>query len=236
MSKAVSRSLLCFLIALGACSAPGRPESTTSHVTLDTQLDWSVMALGPNDVVVVTVTGHPEFSSPVSGWRVDTGGFLNIPMIGPVQVADSDVQTAQAAIQAGFRRYLREPSVALSVLEWQSREYYVLGQVAQPGAYKLTRPMTLYEAFSQARGFANGADREHLYLLRPHGSELEVFEFNGQTPDTGGLVAIRPRDIIFARQTGWSTFQEQLLPIINAFGVTTINFSGTSAHNSLLGD
>jgi protein involved in polysaccharide export with SLBB domain len=236
MPNASSRALLLFAFLVGACSAPGRPESTTSHVTLETQLDWSEMTLGPNDIVSLTVAGRPEYSSPINGWRVDTSGFLNIPIVGPVQVADCSVQGAQTAIEEAFRRYLREPSVALSVLEWQSREYYVLGQVRQPGPYKLTRPMTLFEAFSQSRGFANGADREHVYLLRPHGSELEVFEFNGQTPDPSGLVVIQPRDIIFVRQTGWSTFQEQLLPIINAFGVTTINFSGTNAHNQLLGD
>lgn len=232
MLKAVP--LVASLLFLGACSLPGRPESSIAINTLDTELDWNVMKLGPNDVIVVTVAGRPEYSSPESGWRIDSTGHLNVPLIGAVKLADYNLQEAQEIVQAEFRKYIREPSTSLSVLEWKSQEFYAFGQVAQPGTYTMTRPLTLFEAFTQARGFARGADREHVYLLRPHGKELEVYEFNGATPDSGGLVAIRPRDIIFVRQTGWSTFQEQLLPIINAFGVNTINFTNSSVHESLL--
>ena len=194
------------------------------------------MTLGPNDIVTVSVASHPEYSSPESGWRVDNQGFLNIPLVGPVYVADSDLQTAQAAVLAGFAKHLREPALSVSVLEWKAREFYVLGQVQRPGPYTMTRPLTLFAALSQARGFANGADREHVYLLRPHDGEFEVTEFNGATPDAAGLVALKPNDIVFVRQTGWSTLQEQLLPVISSFGVTSINLTGSSAHQSLVGN
>lgn len=194
------------------------------------------MALGPNDILTVTVASYPEYSSPQEGFRIDTGGFINLPMVGPVHIADTDVQTAQAKITAQFAHHLREPSVVLSVLEWKAREFHVLGQVQQPGTYIMTRPMTLFAALTEGRGFANGADREHVYLLRPHDGAFEVYEFNGATPDEDGLVTIKPNDILFVRQTGWSTLQEQLLPVVNAFGITSINLIGSSSDGSLFGN
>lgn len=236
MPKAAIRVALVLALCTSACSLPGRPESTSTLTTTDTALDWSVMTLGPNDVLTVTVASYPEYSSPELGWRIDSGGFINLPIVGAVHVADSDVQTAQANITTRYARHLREPSVALSVLQWNAREFYVLGQVQRPGSYTMTRPLSLFAALSEGSGFASGADREHVYLLRPHGAEFEVHEFNGATPDSAGLVTIKPGDILFVRQTGWSTMQEQLLPVVNAFGVTSINLTGSSAHDSIVGN
>lgn len=236
MPHAAIRAALVLAMCTSACSLPGRPESMSTLRTTDTTLAWSVMTLGPNDILTVTVASYPEYSSPEEGFRIDTGGFINLPLVGAVHVADCDVQTAQAAITAKYARHLREPSVVLSVLRWQAREFYVLGQVQLPGTYTMTRPTTLFAALSQGRGFANGADREHVYLLRPHDGAFEVYEFNGATPDEAGLVTIKPDDILFVRQTGWSTLQEQLLPVVNAFGITSINLIGAANNGSLFGN
>lgn len=236
MPQAAIRVALALALCTSACSLPGRPENSSTFETTGTTLDWSVMTLGPNDILTVTVSGYPEYSSPKLGWRIDSGGFINLPLVGAVYVADSDVQAAQANITTRYAQHLREPSVALSILKWGAREFYILGQVQRPGPYTMTRPLTMYGALSQARGFSSGADREHVYVLRPHDDAFEVFEFNGSTPDPSGLVTIRPNDIIFVRQTGWSTMQEQLLPVISAFGLTSINLVGSPARDSLVGN
>lgn len=227
-------ALLCCLIA--SCTTPGRPASSTSIRSTDTTLDWNSITLGPNDVLTVTVAAHPELSSPQLGWRVDPGGHLNLPMAGAVHVGDLTVQEAQEKVELAYSRYFREPSVSLSVMEWGSRQYFIMGQMQRTGSFVMDRPLTVFEGLSAGYGFAHGADRRHVFLLRPHGDELEVYEFNGETPDAAMLVALRPRDILFVRQTGYSTFQEQITPIIAAFGVNSINFTRSSTHDTLLGN
>ena len=226
--------LLCCLLA--ACTTPGRPASSSSIRSTDTTLDWNSITLGPNDVLNVTVAGHVELSSPSLGWRVDPSGFLNLPMVGSVQVGGLTVQQAQDKVQLAYSKYFREPSVSLSVFEWGSRYYYIMGQMQKTGPFVMDRPLTVFEGLSTGGGFAHGADRRHVYLLRPHGDELEVYEFNGETPDAAMLVSLRPRDILFVRQTGYSTFQEQITPIIAAFGVNSINFTQSTTHDKLLGN
>ena len=42
------------VFAFSACSLPGRPASTTPVETVSASLDWSIVDLGPNDVLNVT--------------------------------------------------------------------------------------------------------------------------------------------------------------------------------------
>ena len=67
--------------------------------------------------------------------------------------------------------------------------------------------------------FLNAADRRRVFVVRPHGDELEVHEFNAETPDPGGLVQVRPGDILFVRRRGSQRFQEEFLPLLAPFNL-----------------
>jgi len=41
-----------------------------------------------------------------------------------------------------------------------------------------------------------------------------VHVFDAATPDAGGLVAVRPDDFVFVRQSGAGSFREQILPYL----------------------
>lgn len=217
-------ALLLALAALGcaACTTAARPQSSIEIDTASTSLDWSLLDIGPNDMLSVQVLGHPDLSSSAVGWRVGTRGELDLPLAGEVHVANLSLSEVRDSVQRALERFVREPSVTVNVIEYAAREYYVMGQVQKQGAFPLDRPLTAYEAFSRSFGFAPGADRKQVYLLRPHGSELEVIPFNASTPDASGLVAIQPRDILFVRQTGLGSFQEQVLPIVAQLGLSTL--------------
>ncbi|MEM7517905.1 MAG: polysaccharide biosynthesis/export family protein, partial [Planctomycetota bacterium] len=177
-----------------ACTTAARPQSSIAIDTASTSLDWSLLDVGPNDMLSVQVLGHPDLSSPPLGWRVGTRGELDLPLAGEVHVADLSLSEVREGVQRALERFVREPSVTVNVVEYAAREYYVMGQVQKQGAFPLDRPLTAYEAFSRSFGFSSGADRKQVYLLRPHGSELEVIPFNASTPDESGLVAVQPRD------------------------------------------
>lgn len=209
---------VCALVCLSACYSAPTPVDTAGIRTMTTQRDWSFLALGPSDVVRVTVVGHPEMSSVVDGVRVDPQGMIFLPMVGAQHVAGKTVTTVNAELNEAYARYLKTPRVVAEVLDYKSRSYYVLGQVAEPGAKTMDRPLNALEACATGGAFMRGADRESVFLLRPHDDRLEVHEFNLKQPGADGLVQVLPGDIVYIRQTGYEDFQEDLLPILAGLG------------------
>ena len=205
--------LLALTIAAG-CSAPPLVEGNVPPQTISSEFDWDAYSLGTGDVLSVVVFGHPEFSTLERGERVDLSGAIQLPLIGSIPVADKTVEEARVAVRDALSEYVDEPSVTVSVVQYGSRSVYVFGQVIAPGAQVLDRPINALQALSLAGGFANGADRAKIALMRSRGEELEVHYFNAATPGVDGLVAVEPGDFIFVRQSGAGKFSEQILPYL----------------------
>lgn len=185
-------------------------------------IDWSFLRLGPNDVLQIDVLGHPELSSGEEGVRVEADGNVYLPTVGPVQLAGMSAGDANEALRLAFERFLLSPVVTATVRDYTSRQYAVLGNVANPGTMPMDRPLNALEALARAGSFTRGADRGSVFLLRPHGETLEVHVFSAATPSSDGLVQVIPGDIIYVRQKGTQDFQEDLLPIMFGVGATTL--------------
>jgi hypothetical protein len=93
--------------------------------------------------------------------------------------------------------------------------------VGQPGPSVFDRPVTALEALAMVGGAAPGARRDRAMLIRRQGREdLEIIEFNAETPDPGGLVQLMPDDILFVPRTGIDRFQEEVAPYLQAVGLS----------------
>ena len=204
------------LIALlaASCSAAPLVEGNVPANSISTNFDWDAYGLGAGDIVAVTVFGHPEFSTPERGERIDLRGNISLPLIGSVKIDGHTTEVAQQTITQAMAEFVVEPSVTVSVVQYGSRQVYLFGQVELPGAYTLDRPVNALQALSLGRGFRPGADRETIALMRTSGSDIEVHYFNAATPNVDGLVAVQPGDYIFVRQSGTGTFREEVLPYL----------------------
>lgn len=209
------------LLAAAACAAPPIPESTSSAETASFQEDWSIFTLGPNDLVHVTVAGKPELSSPPTGVRVSPDGTLSIPEAGAVRVADLMPAGAAEAIEAALGKVLRRPpAVAVSLLELSARRFHVFGAVKQPGPRTFDRPTTALEGLAAGGGITSGARPTETVIIRPHGTEVEVIPFDGDTPGPDGLVQLLPGDLVFVPRSGADRFREEATPYLQGVGLT----------------
>lgn len=215
MRLAAALVLLALSTGCSWASPPPLVEGTVeSHIA---EAGAPAVLLGPGDRVSVQVFLHPETSTPEEGALLDAEGVLDLPLVGTVALGGLTLPEARAHLAEVFGRYLREPRVALNLLEPGSRRVYVFGEVELPGAYPLDRPLTALQALSLAGGFKPGADREQVALLRGNRTELQVYFFDGATPGTDGLVEVHPDDFLFVRLSGAGTFRDQVLPIVQSF-------------------
>lgn len=210
-------------ILLSACAAQGEiPTASARTATLSTDLAASVITIGPGDLLRVGVFGHPELSTPdfgtPRGTRVDPEGNLSLPLAGAIAVGGLTVSAAREAVSTAFARYVKEPRVDLSVLEFSARRFYLYGEVNAPGSYVLDRPLDLYQALSYGKGFTPAARREEVVLMRGRPGNLQVHVFDGETPSENGLVVVQPDDLVFVRRSGAGRFSQEALPILQGIG------------------
>ncbi len=214
-------ALIAFLCAMQmACKTAPAPVSTEgAPATMSMTPDPSVLGLGAGDVVRVDVLGHPELSTPAEGLRLDDAGALHLPVAGTIPLDGLSISAANRAVGDAFDRFMKDPDVTFALVRRESKRFFVLGQIQTPGPHGIEHPLTALEALSHGGFFLNAADRSHIFLVRPHGTGLEVHCFNAETPGPEGLVQVLPGDIVFVRRRGTQRFQEEFLPLLQPWQI-----------------
>ena len=108
----------------------------------------STYILGADDQITVHALDAEEISE--KPMRIDMSGYIRLPLVGRVLAAGLTVEQLENEIAARLRKYIKEPDVAVSVLEFRSQPISVIGSVKAPGVYQLQGHKTLVECLSVA--------------------------------------------------------------------------------------
>lgn len=107
------------------------------------------VVIGPEDVVTIYVLDAEELSR---GWRVNTTGELNLPLVGKIQAAGLSVEQFERSLTEKLKSVIRFPQVFVSVTEIKSQPVTLVGAVARPGAIQLSGQRTLLQMLLEAGG------------------------------------------------------------------------------------
>src|SRR5690606_13962848 len=122
--------------------------------------------LGKNDVLNIFVLNHPEMSSQrvdlgqISGTTIRKDGMVHLPVVGGVMAAGLTLTEFEQNLRAEIAKYIVEPQVSVEILCHESQKFFVLGEVARPGAFPVDGDTTLLEAIGVAGGVPPEADLE----------------------------------------------------------------------------
>ena len=129
--------------------------------------DWYVeeedYRIGKSDVLEVNVWKQEGLSRTVN---VRKDGKITLPLIHDVQAAGRTPMKLKDEIQQKMSRYIETPSVTVIVQSQNSQQFYVVGNIANTGAYPLTKDLTIVQGITLAGGFTEWADRDDILLLR----------------------------------------------------------------------
>lgn len=118
-----------------------------SSVNLQTRSQY---VLGPDDTVKIWALGVDEISDkPV---RIDTSGYVDLPLIGRVQAAGMSVEQFEAVLLKRLQSEVKDPRVSVELVDFGSQPVTIMGAVNQPGVHQLQGRKTLAEVISLAGG------------------------------------------------------------------------------------
>ncbi len=167
---ATMRAMLLLLAFAGGAAAqqsnPSRPFAIP-----DVGANLPAQAVGPNDLIAVSVYDAPELSRTI---RVSADGYIRLPMLQTrvkaegLYPADLEVAIAGALRQGNI---LVDPYVTVTIAEYHSRPISVSGAVKMPVVFQADGPTTLLEALARAQGLREDAGREILVSHSQPGPE-----------------------------------------------------------------
>lgn len=88
--------------------------------------------LGRDDVIRIDVLSQPEFSG---SYAVGFDGRIQYGMVGDLPVAGLTKQEVQQLIAQHLMKYVRTPTVVVTITAYNSKAIYVMGEVNAPGKY-----------------------------------------------------------------------------------------------------
>jgi polysaccharide export outer membrane protein len=148
--------LLAAVVALLACaSSHGHP--------VDLPPAQLATKLGVGDVFEVHIVGEDKL--PIA-FTIAPDGSADLPYVHRVRVEGLEPQELSTVIRDKLiaEQILTNPSVSISVKEYNSQKVEMLGEVVKPGSYPLQPGMKLLRAL--AGGFTTLANRSHVVIRR----------------------------------------------------------------------
>ncbi|MGE0886780.1 MAG: polysaccharide biosynthesis/export family protein [Blastocatellales bacterium] len=125
---------------------------------------FATTRLGPEDVISVDVFDQPNYSR--TNLTVPPNGRISYPLIGHIMIAGRTTEELEQEITEKLSEYIREPKVSVQLVQVHSLKFMVIGDVATPGIYEMTRRMSVTEALAKAGYVTRFGDLSKVAVLR----------------------------------------------------------------------
>ena len=134
-----------------AGNASNVPQSPLTRDSFSTSVTGAQVALGPGDLLEITVFDTPELAQRA---RVSSEGTITMPLIGEITVRGLWPNELEKMIRSKLidGHFVKDPQVNVFVAEYAGQVAYVTGEVNKPGAYSLLRSHRLRDLLSVAGG------------------------------------------------------------------------------------
>ena len=142
--------------------------SVTASVQAEEMQGNATYRLSSGDIIRINVFGEPDLSFEET--RLTDAGPFSYPFVGEVKAqGKTAVELAQILTEALRGDYLVDPRVSISVLEY--REFYISGEVKQPGGYKYQPGLNLRRAIALAGGLTERASTNRITVVRDQSTD-----------------------------------------------------------------
>lgn len=187
--------LLVAIVTLGACG----DDPPVVYPTI-APFDDTKLALGPGDKLELTIFYGSKESK--AAYTLDAAGQLEVQFIGRVAAGGKTKAAVQKEIQDRLADgYLKDPVVALTVIEINSLKCTVSGQVIRNGNIRFTPGLTILEAIAQSGGFTPLARKNLVQVTRgkdTYNIPVEMIA-EGKRPN----FPMMPGDSVFVPERAW---------------------------------
>lgn len=191
------RLLAVLVLVFLGCKTPRSTAGESLDKDDASKVKASASTLGPGDMLEVRVFQEAELSGI---WRVSSEGNIDFPLCGRVSVlGKTSSEAADAVTQCLQQGFLKRPSVAVLIREYNSKKIYIFGEVSKPGTFPYEENMNVIQAVLQAGGFTKSAAKNSANVTRIIDGQERKIKVAVQDIGVGieKNFLLQPGDIIF---------------------------------------
>lgn len=123
--------------------------------------------LASGDVIRINVYGEADLS--FEEIRLSDAGTFSYPFIGDVRARGKTALEIEKHLSDSLRGdYLIDPRVSVSILKY--REFFISGEVKEPGGYAYQPGLTLRRAIALSGGLTERASTSRITIIRDQGT------------------------------------------------------------------
>jgi polysaccharide export outer membrane protein len=210
--------------ALIIATEPPVLTESPAPVPLASGFDPLKYTLGPDDAVDISVMRHPEFSGV---YPINAEGKIQYKFVGDMEVVGLTKAQLEQRIRDVLSVYIKDPEVSVTVTEYKSKYFYVLGQVAAPGKYYMRGDtITVREAVFEAGLPRESAAMRKCQLITPSFKvKPKIRPVNLYEILYGGNLKLNinmsPGDIFYVPSTVMAKVISVISPVSTAAGVAS---------------
>ena len=145
-------------------------------------------------------TGSSGTSRGVSGYTVDTDGYINFPVLGKIKVEGMTREQIAEYLtgQLKEQELIKDPVVTV---EFMNLGVSVLGEVNRPGRISINRDnLTILDALSEAGDLTIFGKREKVLVLRQENGKQRIYGINLCSADqlyTSPVYYLQQNDVVY---------------------------------------
>lgn len=180
-----------------ASTTPGNTRTQFPVILEDTY------TVGAPDELKIAVYPQQELNQVV---QIRPDGKITMNLIGDVFVEGRTPEEVDALLTKRLSTYLKGAEVTVTVTEFLSKRYYVVGEVGQPGRYAYVGKTSVVDAVMEAGSYTRRADIGRFILVRPSETNPQVMDVDFAEVLTAGRAEynlyLQPGDLLYVPPTG----------------------------------
>lgn len=139
----------------------------------------STYRLASGDVIRIDVFGEPDLS--LDGIRLNDAGTFSYPFVGEVKARGRTAAEIERILADALDGdYLVGPRISIRVLEY--REFFIAGEVRQPGGYRYQPGLTVRRAIALAGGLTERASTNRITKVQDDDEDRKPQRINLDSP------------------------------------------------------
>jgi polysaccharide export outer membrane protein len=167
------------------------PEISAQPVIIG---DAKPYTLGNEDVLQITVRNQPEFSGQ---FVIGPDGKIQYTFVGDIEAAGLTKDQLKEKLIKELDRFVKMPEVSIAIVAYNSKNIYILGEVARPGQYPMKGDtISLRDAIMAAGLPTREAALRRIYIVKsdptdPSYKKVDLYAllYKGRLKDNVNLVS-----------------------------------------------
>ena len=145
------------------------------------------------------IGGLTPYGASLLSHTVDREGFLELPVVGKIEVKDKTIDQVTEMLQKALINVLNQPIITIKLV---NRYVSVLGEVRLPGHYNYSEDkLSIFDAISMAGDITEFGNKKTVILLRNQNSTNTRYEINLTESKVlaSEFYYLQPNDIVYVK-------------------------------------